>query len=147
MSIDSQLGQGTRVRVFFPPSAAAAASGTEFGQAPAWHGSGTALVVDADESGRTVAGALLEHFGFDTLLATDVSHAVQVLREHAGQVSVILLAGLMADVGKSLGQLRELVPTAKILLVGVDTHAGADGVVPKPYDAGQLAAALRLVLG
>jgi CheY-like chemotaxis protein len=145
--VDSRPGQGTRVRVFFPPGVAAATAGTEPGSAPAWHSSGRALVIDADESARTVAGALLEHFGFDTLLATDVPHAVELLREAAGQVCVILLAAPTADVGQSLGRLRELEPAAKIVLIGADSAAGADDLVRKPFDAAQLAASLRALLG
>ncbi|HWC89141.1 MAG TPA: ATP-binding protein [Pirellulales bacterium] len=146
ISVDSQPGQGTRIRVFFPPSEAAAA-GTEFAQPPAWRGSGRALVIDADEPARTVAGALLEHFGFDTLLAADMTHAATLLREHTGGTTVVLLAATTADVGKSLAQLRELMPGAKILLIGADAASSADGFVQKPLAAARFAAALRSLLG
>ncbi|HEY5314991.1 MAG TPA: ATP-binding protein [Pirellulales bacterium] len=147
LCIESQPGQGTRVRVCFPLPDAASEAGTQFSQAPAWRGSGRALVIDADDSARTVSGALLEHFGFDTLLAADVPGAAALVREHPGPVRLILLAAPTAEVGKLLGQLRELEPSAKILLIGADAASGADGCVPKPFGAAQLAGTLQSLLG
>lgn len=141
--VDSQSGQGTRVRVLFPVSdAAAIREQSQSGLSANWRGSGYALIVEPDDAARVVAAALLEHFGFDCLLAADVPQGIELLREHAGQTTLILLAAAMppAEVECAAGQLRKLAPEAKVLL------AGAGAAVHKPYTAGQLGAQLRAAM-
>lgn len=146
ISIGSRPGNGTRVRVCFPPGMSPAAA--EPPEASAWRGQGQALVIAADEQTRTVAAALMEHLGFDALLARDPAHAFDLLQVQPGPVAIILLEveGPGHSVADTVEQLRSCRSEARILLLGAEQAAPADGVIEKPLNAGRLAACVRAVL-
>lgn len=142
IGVECQAGH-THVRVFFP-QAPKSAGLFETDVDAAFTGTGSALVIDADPIGRTLSAALLEHFGFDTLPAADVPAALALAAGHGEPIKLVLLSPSEADdAAKLVAQLRERQPTAKILLAGSQSAAGADGWIAKPVRANRLGRLLR----
>ena len=149
--VTSIAGKGTTFRVLLPalPPAVAATAGEDApGKAPApWRGSGTVLVVDDEESVRTIARQLLERLGFRVVLASDGSDALHLFRdtEALGQpVRCVLLDLTMPhmdgeEVFRELRSMRQDVTV--ILASGYSEEAqaerfaglGLSGFLQKPY--------------
>jgi len=72
-------------------------------QAPAaedsWRGSGTILVVDDEETVRTVAARMLESFGFEVVLAADGREAISRFAEESPRFAAVLLDLTMPQMG------------------------------------------------
>ncbi|MEO8670704.1 MAG: PAS domain S-box protein [Tahibacter sp.] len=155
LSIDSRLGYGTRVELWFPaiatdPLAVAAAV------APRVHGGReTVLVVEDEADVREIAIAFLRGLGYDVLSAADAEAA---LRELASPQTISLL---FTDVALGDGMpgteladsARRLRPGLPVLLTsGYDRDSsGQSGrqeyeLLQKPYKREQLANAVRQVL-
>jgi len=121
MKIDSAIAQGTCIRVLFP------ALDSESALLPyqqdrlenikidtSQHG-GLVLVVDDEESLRTIAGMMFEDMGYEVLLAEDGLQALQVFAQHIDDIDLVLLDLTMPKMGgeacmEALQQLRSDVP-------------------------------------
>jgi PAS domain S-box-containing protein len=157
--VDTAPGGGTAVRVLLPvsstPSAAVPAAK---GHARAEPAAGTVLVVDDEEAVRAVARAVLERAGFTVITAPDGATGIELYRERAAEVDVVLLDLTMPSVGGEsvLSALRDLRPDARVVLSSGysedDTRsriaAGCRnvGFIQKPYGPAQLVDALRAAL-
>jgi two-component system cell cycle sensor histidine kinase/response regulator CckA len=109
IAVDSQPGRGTRFTVVFP------ALGTSAREEPAvhperplhLHTGATVLVVDDEYEVRDVVKDMLTARGLKVLTAEDGAQAVEVFRDHADTIDVVLLD--MAMPGKNGDEvLREL---------------------------------------
>ena len=117
----------------------------------------TVLVVDDEEDLRDIMRRMLERRGFDTLVAADSEQAVEVCRDHAGTIDV-----LVTDLGLPGASGGELSRAATALRPGLGVVyisglpkdiAVAKGLigqdaplVKKPFTSDLLIEALRLVL-
>jgi PAS domain S-box-containing protein len=158
IAIDSELGRGTTVRVLLPihdgdrwnrqgsdqPSAA--------GTPPAR----TVLVVDDDEAVRSLTAEMLEQAGFSALAAADGAESIEVLRQRAAEIDVVLLdmtmPGLSGEETYSLLlEIRADLPV--IVASGYSQEDAMDrfqeprpaGYLQKPYRLGDLKAAIERV--
>ena len=90
--VDSKTGEGTAFTVLLPASDKAYTKGAA---APpdevSWTGSGTVLVADDEAVIRAVATTMLEKIGFKVLSAKDGREAVDLFREHSGEICSLLL--------------------------------------------------------
>jgi PAS domain S-box-containing protein len=112
IEIESSPGQGTRVTVLFPPKPGVTASAlprVAGAESPA-----AVLLVDDEETVRTVGRRMLERLGFRVLLARDGEEAVASLRAHPEVGCVILdltMPGLDGvEAFRALRQIRAEVP-------------------------------------
>jgi PAS domain S-box-containing protein len=160
IDVESRLGQGTRVRVFFPafkPDTVAAA----LPQArPAAEGSppaGLVLVVDDEKNIRVTTELLLREMGFDVILARDGAEAIAAYRAHGGRIGAVLLDLTMPvmDGRETMKELRLMAPSLPVILTSGRGSAQLedaplelvpDAVLPKPYLPEVLFATLRRVL-
>ena len=125
---------------------------------PVWRGSGTILVVDDEELIRTVAQMMLQSFGFEVLVAKGGQEALELFREKAGEVTLVLLDLTMPgmDGVQTFRELRTLKADVPVLLMSgfneveaVNRFAGRGlaGFLQKPFRPEILRAKLQDILG
>ncbi len=154
---DSQPGKGARFTVLLPAARIAAVRRKAPAAAePNLHGRGTILVVDDEETVRSLAKATLERFGYGVLLATNGIEAVEIFEAAADQIAVVLLDLTMPLMGgeETFHRLRAIRPGVRVLLssgynelevVKRFTGQGLTGFVGKPYSAAALVAKIKSV--
>jgi DNA-binding response OmpR family regulator len=117
----------------------------------------TVLIVDDEEDLRDIMRRMLERRGFTTLVAGDSGQAIEVCREHPGDIDVLVTdLGLPGVSGGELSRTAsELRPSMQVIYIsGLPREiAVADGLigenallVKKPFTTDRLIEALRSVL-
>jgi CheY-like chemotaxis protein len=160
LRVYSEVGKGTTFRLLFPAATSSAVAGAAVAPAAAPGPSrrGTVLVVDDDESVRTVAARLLERMGFTVVLAADGREGVARFAEDPARFGLVLLDLTMPhlDGEETFRQLRHLRPGVRVILTSGFSHQevitrfagkGLAGFVQKPFEAETLMAEVRKVLG
>lgn len=157
LSLQTALGQGTRFRVHFPIAAArpapvvARSSGDDELRA-------TVLVVDDEPAIRRLVRRFISARGGDVLEAVDGVDALEVFREHADVIDVVLLDLSMPRRNgiEALRDLREQRSDLPVLLAsGFDERSAASeftkdvhtSFIDKPFRPRALVAALHDLLG
>ena len=148
-------GTGTTFRVLLPASnsgARTAASAT--GAEPTWSGSGVALVVDDEPAIRNVARRMLESFGFSVLTAADGCEGVEVFRERADEIRLVLLDMTMPrmDGEEAFREMRAIRSDVRAILSsgyneqiaeGRFSEKGLAAFIQKPYCYNDFLAAVQ----
>jgi PAS domain S-box-containing protein len=153
----SEVGKGARFDVYLPraPMARPIPAFTGAGSAPGG-GSETVLLVDDDAMIRHIGTTVLKRYGYRVMTAEDGLEAVQVYREHVGQINLVVLDLTMPHLSgtETLGRLREINPRVGVLLAS-GYYAGAPpeptdkdvlGFLQKPYRGEDLANSVRTAL-
>jgi len=88
LKVYSEVGRGTTFKLLFP----AAGNGLENSQAavasaPAWHGDGTVLVVDDEETVRSTIARMIRLLGLDPVLVPDGREAVALFGANPNRFS------------------------------------------------------------
>jgi two-component system, cell cycle sensor histidine kinase and response regulator CckA len=123
-----------------------------------FRGSGTVLVVDDEESVRTVAARILERLGFKTALAADGREAVDLFRADPARFDLVLLDLTMPhmDGEETFRQLRMINPSVRVLLTSgfnqqeaINRFAGKGlaGFLQKPFELADLVRLIREAQG
>jgi len=158
VSIDSQAGRGTKIVILIPatdeqlPAAPGAPASV-----PAVHGSATVLLVEDNEDLRELIEEILRDEGYDVLTARDGKVGLDVSREHAGKIDVLLSDVVMPNMlGPDLAeQMRAENPGLRVLfmsghaqpLLGTGTFLSAEAsLIQKPFMAPELLERLAEVL-
>ncbi len=185
LSVTSRLGVGSTFRVLFPPSPATtgqaavgreassatdgvavaagavaagdAAPGNRAAGLDSHDESGTVLVVDDEPAVRGMVSSALEILGFQVFAAGDGQQAVDVFRQHAGEIDLVLMDMTMPkmDGREAFLKIRDLRADARVILSSGysqqdalrDLHGERPmGFLQKPYDLTALASEVRSVL-
>ncbi|MFH1567274.1 MAG: PAS domain S-box protein [Gemmatimonadota bacterium] len=159
ISVESDPGRGTTFRILLPAMAAADRKATRARPAAAeeWRGRGTVLLVDDEESVRSVVGRMLERLGFATVTAADGAEAVAEFRQRGPEFNLVLLDLTMPgmDGAEAFGELRRLDPEVRVVLTsgyseedvaGRFAGQGLAGVLQKPYSVDGLKEVLARLL-
>jgi PAS domain S-box-containing protein len=158
IKVYSELQRGTMFRVLLPASEGQADPMAPAPAAPAeWHGRGTVLLVDDEESVRTVARKMLEQIGFTVVSAADGQQAVNCLRAAPSDYVCAILDLTMPtmDGEETFRELRRIRPDLRVLLSsGYNEQEatrrfvgrGLAGFIQKPYQLAVLAERLRAVV-
>ena len=162
--LDSEPGVGTAVSVYLPAAPVASVARdvpTPEAQAPAPLpagpvGSQTVLLVEDEDSVRTMAARILRQKGFTVVEACDGGAALEALQAYGGPLDLILTDVVMPGVsGVELADRAvELRPGMPVLFMSgyserdVADRGGRTGamLLNKPFRAGELLAAVRKVL-
>lgn len=157
IEVHTEPGRGTTFRILFPCTAAT--DELPIGEPQSdqtWHGSGTLLVVDDEETVRISAKEVLEQFGFTVLCAQDGRQAVEVFREHADDIVAVLLDATMPEMNgvETLRAMRKIRPDVRVIIAsgfpdqdtGTLMEEGIGGFIPKPYHPLSLVETFRQVL-
>jgi len=150
---------GTTFTVLLPYSSsnAAATQDTATPRRERFRGSGAVLVVDDDETVRSVAQHMLERSGFTVLTARDGSEGVSAFGASRELVSLVLLDLTMPTLGgeEAFRAMRQMRPDVRVVLMsGYSSHElaarfGAEGLagfIQKPFRLEELEACLTAAL-
>jgi len=158
IKVYSEPRKGTTVKVLFPASVQPPAAEGPAAPAADLKAVGTVLLVDDEESVRTVATRMLERLGFDVLTAADGLEALETYRENQDRVSCVLLDLTMPhlDGEEAFRELRRIRNDLRVILSSgyneqdvVQRFAGKGltGFIQKPYQLGKLREVLQGVFG
>ncbi|MFP3929310.1 MAG: response regulator [Desulfobacteraceae bacterium] len=147
--VESRLGQGTTFNVYLPASGAEVPTEEKTKTKELIKGSGTVLLVDDEAMILEVGTDLLKRLGYNVVTASSGPEAVDVFRERADEVDLVILDLVMPDMdgGKVYEALREIDPEVKALLAsghGLEgratevLEAGCDGFLQKPFNLDEL---------
>ena len=156
--VDSTPGQGSVFRVLLPAvGQSASPQAQEQGATSTWRGNGTVLVVEDEESVRRAVRIMLTRLGFSVITANDGVEGVEAFREHADDLTCVLLDLTMPrmdgkEAFEELTRIRQDVPV--IVTSGyseTQVRAGFPAAPPtdflrKPYRLEELRQAFRRVL-
>jgi PAS domain S-box-containing protein len=158
MKAYSEPGKGTMFKLLFPVAEGHAQPIRSLEQeSPSWRGSGAVLVVDDEETVRTVAARMLEVFGFTPVLATDGAEGVEKFEAARGEFAAVLMDLTMPhlDGEEAFRRLRQISPTVRVVLmsgfneqeaINRFTGKGLAGFIQKPFKPEQLRAKLQQVI-
>ncbi|MCP4092854.1 MAG: response regulator [Planctomycetes bacterium] len=162
IKVRSQPKKGTTFRVLFPagtqvPETVVTPSNVAKPGAD-WRGSGTVLIADDEDLVCNVGKEMLKHFGFKALQAKDGLEALQVFREHANDITCVLLDLTMPqmDGEQVFLEMRKLRPDVKVILTSgysMDDLSqrfagkGLAGFLQKPFNLENLRNVLAPVVG
>lgn len=158
--VDSQIGEGTTFSIYLPASPSqidairfrsAASEAPTFGQGE------SILLVEDNPSVRDFVRSALEKLGYRILTAEDGVEALDVYRDHAGQISLVLTDAMMPrmDGFALLRALRSEWPEIKVLIMSgypegdqlsPEEKQNLVGWLEKPPSLKKLADMLRVAL-
>ncbi|WP_428153777.1 response regulator [Brevundimonas sp.] len=155
VSIDTEVGTGTTIRIFLPRADAAPMQEREpSGELMTAHDAGlVVLVVDDDEAVRNVTAGYLSDLGYDVIEADSGGAALERLNHHARIDAMVLDFAMPGMNGGELAkELKARRPFAPILFATgyADAEAlidvGEDLIVRKPFTQAELARKLSRTL-
>jgi two-component system cell cycle sensor histidine kinase/response regulator CckA len=157
ITVESKPGQGATFHIFLPASDQPVVCETSQ-PLESMKGAGTILLVDDDDSVRSVAGRILAQLGYRTLLASNGVEALEIYRREGKRIDLVILDMIMPDLeGPEISRkLKEIDPAVKVLLSSGDSlngeaqkllEAGARGFIQKPYRIVALSRQIAAILG
>jgi PAS domain S-box-containing protein len=156
ISVDSELGKGTAVRIYLPAVAVHVEHEKETKTEVA-AGTGTILVIEDEDVVIDVISRMLEMLGYRMLLAKSGKAAVDIARGYDGDIDLAILDIVLPDMGgKQVYPLvMEARPSLKVIVCSgyaVDgpaqeiLNAGAQDFIQKPFSFETLSEKLKEVL-
>lgn len=158
IGVYSEPGKGTTFKILLPACPEPVDQETEKPppRAP-WKSHGTILVVDDEETIRSVLSRILEAWGFRCLTAADGRSGIEALRNHGSTIRLVLMDLTMPrlDGVQAFREMRTIQPEVPVVLmsgfseqeaVSRFTGRGLAGFVHKPFDLHQLESVLRAAL-
>jgi len=158
MNVYSEVGQGTTFKVFLPADPTLAQDADKDTRIEIPRGRGEyILVVDDEESIRSITQQTLEAFGYRVLTAEDGAEAVAVFAEHKNKTGLVLMDMAMPimDGPTAIHALLRIQPEVRIIAasglasnvsVAKAAVAGVKDFLPKPYTAEAMLKLIREVL-
>ena len=158
LKVYSEEGRGSTFKLLLPcVEGGAEAAGANADASGGWVGKGTVLVVDDEETVRSVAARLLESFGFKTILAQDGRDALDKFKLHQENIRMVLMDLTMPhmDGEQAFRELRKMSPEVRVLLmsgfneqdaINRFTGKGLAGFIQKPFKRQELMEKLKGIL-
>ena len=156
--IKTAPGEGSTFKVSFPGVDESADRAPRRNSRVGWRGQGTVLVVEDEEGVREVVSRMLQRLGFQVLEAGNGIEALEVVEQHDGILTAVLLDLSMPRMGgqETLSHLRERTPDLPIVLMSgyteqdvaakiLSSTSGAVGFLQKPFLPDDLSRMLRHV--
>ncbi|MBL9022455.1 MAG: response regulator [Myxococcales bacterium] len=149
VKVYSEPGRGSTLKVLFPavPGLPAATTDRKGPNLP--RSEGAVLVVDDEETVRATVRRLLEHEGFRVLTAADGRAGVEVYKEHAPDIALVILDMTMPhlDGSETYRELRRIKSDVRVILssgyseqeaVSKFAGKGLAGFLQKPFRVQEL---------
>jgi signal transduction histidine kinase/CheY-like chemotaxis protein len=159
IKVESHLEQGTRFQVLLPVASRPIEPSVSINAPlpPTSSGTGTILVVDDEDYVRLLAQTILEKRGYEVLAAEDGKKGVEIFRERASDINVVLLDLTMPVMNgrEAFAEMRRIRPDARIIVSSGYTESDAiqhfAGSVPsafiqKPYQPNALSQRIAEVI-
>ena len=156
--VESAPGKGSTFRVVLPVTAASIASHQDKEASAAdLTGHGLILVVDDDIGVVQLASNVLETYGYRVLSSIDGREAVDAVRQHGKDISVVLLDMSMPVIGgdEAFRLMREIEPDIPVVFSSgysdqitgtLLKNARKTAFLQKPYDMRTLAKTIKVML-
>ena len=158
ISVDSELGKGTVVKIYLPAIASPVKEDAKSKpKAELTKGQGTILVIEDEELVMKVTREILERLGYHVLEAKTGQEAIDVVKTFDGDIDLamldILLPGMSGDILYPL--LMEARPNLKVIVFSgysIDgpaqkiLNAGAEDFMQKPFTIVELSEKLKNIL-
>jgi len=157
IQVMSAPGKGSCFTVMLPAAQGSIAPqrAADFEAVP--DGTGTILVVDDEEVVRETAKKALARHGFDVLVANSGVEAIDILKRHPGDISLVVLDLSMPGMSgqEALPELRKIRPGIKVVISSGYNEAetmtlfkghSVAGFIQKPYTSRRLAEKVKSTL-
>jgi two-component system, cell cycle sensor histidine kinase and response regulator CckA len=125
ISVHSEIGKGTTFKIYFPRTESDALRlESESALESKIGGAETVLVVEDERAVRSLASRILQCRGYNVIEASDGNEALQMAREFAGGIDLLLTDVVMPGMnGKELvSQMKEIRPGIKSLFISGYTN-------------------------
>ncbi|NPU85949.1 MAG: PAS domain S-box protein [Syntrophaceae bacterium] len=158
IQVYSEKGQGTSFHIYFPASdIEVSKEEEEVMKEEMKKGSETILIVDDEEVVAAVAREMLEHLGYQVIVARSGKEALDVFSGRKDEIDLVLLDMVMPKMGggETFDQLKAMDPGVRVILssgYSIDGEArqilgrGCKGFINKPYSLQMLSGKIREVL-
>ena len=158
ISVRSEPGSGSAIRVLFPVSENPGRSETlPVPQVSGVRAAGTILVVDDEETVRSIVKSMLERAGYDVLLASDGAEALEIFSRVHHEISCVVLDLTMPRMSGEdcLKLLRKVNPDVRVLIssgyeqvyvTGRFSGKEMTGFIQKPYRYADLVTAVSAAI-
>ncbi len=157
LELESHEGQGTTFTLLFPcvDAPAEPVQDEEFQIDSHWSGEGLMLVVDDEESVRTLASRMLETFEFRVITAKEGGEGVEKFTQNADAITAVLLDVTMPVMSglEVLERIRAIRPDVPVLFMSGYMREGqlhtldrATDYLQKPFKIEDLQEKLRVLL-
>jgi len=155
IKVYSEPGKGTAFKILLPASGKPTDLFRFENSTDDWRGSGTVLLVDDEETVRSIGVVMLKKLGFTVVTANDGREALEVYKSTPGIRFVILdLTMPRMDGEQCFRELRQLKPDISVIISSgyseqevahKFTGKGLAGFVQKPYKLSALKEAIRAI--
>jgi len=157
IDVQSEVGQGTTIRVYLPVASARTVEEKEVSSSVAEGSSELILVVDDEEPLCNLLRDVLTRRGYRVLVARSGEEAIELYQRWRDEVDLVILDMIMPGLSgqETFDAIRALDPNARVLLssgytqegaAGELLRKGARGFLQKPYLITELTAKVREVL-
>jgi PAS domain S-box-containing protein len=156
ITVHSEPEKGTRFRVLLPLTDQRPTEPDPQENDP-YCGAGTILIVDDEEVMRKTSQAILEHMGYEVLLAENGAEALDLYQSEAGRIDLVILDMVMPVMNgrDCFFAIRKIDPRAKIVIASGyarqeelrDLQAkGLAGTINKPFRIQELCKLIATIL-
>lgn len=157
IKVYSEPGKGTTFKVLLPASDRPLASSGSGADHIDWHGCGTVLLVDDEESVRGIGSEMLKELGFSVITANDGREAIEAFKASTDDFAFVVLDLTMPhmDGEQCFRELHKICPDVKVIMSsGFNEQEvtqkfvgkGLSGFIQKPYKLSTLRNAIVKVL-
>jgi CheY-like chemotaxis protein len=132
INLYSEENVGTTFRLYLPVAAAGAAQTPAEGIPVSVRGTETILLIDDEPHVLDMWGDLLEEHGYAVLTAEDGRRGLEIYRERAADITLVILDYIMPGMGGDavIERLKEIDPDVQILVAsGYSENGQAKGIV------------------
>ncbi len=158
LRLDTVPGQGTRFSLYFPVQATSAKSYFAQGEVLGdWHGHGTVLLVDDEETVLSVGAMMLKHVGLDVVTAENGEEALTRAAQHGDRLQCIILdhsmPGMTGDA--TCAEFKRRFPEVPIIIASGYMRQSIEhefepgrvaAFLPKPFELFNIQAVMRDLL-
>ena len=157
LRVHSVVREGSTFSVLFPVSGKLKPGDRPKPVEASLNGTGTILVIDDEELVRHAATSALARYGYSVLTADNGPRGLELLREHAGTVSLVLLDMTMPIMSgeETFKRLQALRPDVRVILCSgyheIEferrfSTQGPAGFIQKPFTSIALAEGVKMAL-
>jgi|GEM_PF-1029898 len=144
IKVYSEPGKGSSFKVYLPASGQAVETPAAGEADDGWRGHGSVLLVDDEEPVRLIGSEMLRELGFRVVTAVDGEEALELYRQHRGEIVLVLMDLNMPRLSgeEAFRELRRIDPEVRVVLSSGFTEQevtkkfqgqGLAGFVQKPY--------------
>lgn len=156
--VHSDPGKGTVFRIFFPVAAVTSEQSADTNsKREKWQGRGTVMLVDDEDSVRSVTINILQRLGLDVIAAADGFQAIDMYRRQHKDIGIVLLDLTMPRMNgvETYRELKKINPDVCVILASgyskdiVSLHFTDQELVyslQKPYTIAKLRSLLSILM-